>query len=211
MMPAECHYAWTNLRECLHTLTGCFSGQTESNLQIGEFHAIITLHSGETRRAIIPECIQIPPGMSNKYLLGHTAFLMAGHKYTYYFSKLKFAGGRIYTMSVIRGHKIVRVLPTNATQETPHRKIYFHLDEPYDPPTFINNVFYQCANRPNAQTPSAFTWHLRYGCKCEAVLKLTQSHVDGLQIQQGTLHRLCLSVWVVRVCRGSCIMNSLYS
>ncbi len=29
MMPAECHYAWTNLRECLHTLTGCFSGQAD--------------------------------------------------------------------------------------------------------------------------------------------------------------------------------------
>ena len=192
MMPAECHYAWTNLRECLHVLTGCFSGQTESNLQIGEFHGIITLDSGETRRAIIPECIQIPPGMSNTYLLADTAFLMAGHKYTSHLSapKLKFAGGGVYTMSVTRGHKIIKLLPTNATQETPHRTIYFHLDEPYDPPTFVNNVFYQCANRPNAQTPSAFTWHLRYGCKCEAVLKLTQSHVDGLQIQQGTLHDL---------------------
>jgi hypothetical protein len=81
MMPAEYHYAWTNLRECLHALTGCFSGQTESNLQIGEFHGITTLDSGETRRAIIPEFIQIPPGMSNTYLLADTAFLMAGHKY----------------------------------------------------------------------------------------------------------------------------------
>jgi hypothetical protein len=94
-------------------------------------------------------------------------------------------------MSVTRGHKIIKILPTNAAQETPHRIIYFHRDEPYDPPTFVNNVFYQCANRPtNAQTPSAFTWHLRYACKCESVLKLTQSHVDGLQIQQGTLHDL---------------------
>ena len=130
--------------------------------------------------------------MSNTYLLADTAFLMAGHKYTSHLSapKLTFAGGGVYTMSVTRGHKIVRVLPTHATQETPHRKIYFHLDEPYDPPTFVNNVFYQCANRPNAQTPSAFTWHLRYACKCEAVLKLTQNNVDGLQVQQGTLHDL---------------------
>jgi hypothetical protein len=37
---------------------------------------------------------------------------------------------------------------------------------------------------------SAFTWHLRYGCKCETVLKHTQSHVEGLQIQQGTLNNL---------------------
>jgi lipopolysaccharide export LptBFGC system permease protein LptF len=87
MMPAECHYAWTNLRECLHVVTGCFSGQTESNLQIGEFHGIITLDSGETRRAIIPECIQISPGMSNTYLLADTAFLMAGHKYMNHLSE----------------------------------------------------------------------------------------------------------------------------
>jgi hypothetical protein len=95
MMPAEYGYAWKNLRDCLHTLTGCFAGQEESNLQIGEFHGIITLDSGETRRTIIPECIQIPPGMSNTYLLADTTFLMAGHKYTSHLSapKLKFAGG----------------------------------------------------------------------------------------------------------------------
>jgi hypothetical protein len=135
MMPAEYHYAWANLRECLHVLTGCFTGQTESHLQIGEFHAIITLDSGETRRVIIPECIQIPKGMSNTYLLADTACLMTGHKYTSHLSapKLKFARGGVYTMSVTREHKIVRVLPTNATQETPHRKIYFHLDEPTIP------------------------------------------------------------------------------
>ncbi len=39
MMPAQYTFAWTNLRECLHTLTGCFSGQAESNLQIGEIQA----------------------------------------------------------------------------------------------------------------------------------------------------------------------------
>ena len=93
-------------------------------------------------------------------------------------------------MSVTKGHKIIRILPTPANQETPHRTIYFHRDEPYDPPTFVNNVFYQCSNRPNAHTPPAFTWHLRYGCKCEDVLKHTQSHVEGLQIQQGTLKNL---------------------
>jgi hypothetical protein len=192
MMPADCDYAWTNLRECIHVLTGCFSGQTESNLQIGEFHGIITLDSGETRRVIIPECIQIPPDMSNTYLLADTAFLMAGHKYVSHLSKpkLKFEGGGQYTMSVTKGHKIIRILPTPANQETTHRTIYFHRDEPYDPPTFVNNVFYQCSNRPNAHTPPAFTWHLRYGCKCEAVLKHTQSHVEGLQIQQGTLKNL---------------------
>ena len=34
---------------------------------IGEFHGILTLDSAETVKAIIPECIQIPPG-----LLTHT-------------------------------------------------------------------------------------------------------------------------------------------
>jgi hypothetical protein len=81
MMPAEYSYAWKNLRDCLHTLTGCFAGQEESNLQIGEFHGIITLDSGETRRVIIPECVQTPKGVSNTNLLADTAFLMAGHKY----------------------------------------------------------------------------------------------------------------------------------
>jgi hypothetical protein len=37
MLPVEYASAWANLRECLHTLTGCFSGHTEKNLVIGEF------------------------------------------------------------------------------------------------------------------------------------------------------------------------------
>ena len=53
MLPADYAHAWTNLRECLHTLTGCFSGQSESNLMLGEFHGIITLDTQETIRIII--------------------------------------------------------------------------------------------------------------------------------------------------------------
>ncbi len=67
---------------------------------------------------------------------------------------------------------------------------YLHNNEPYDPPTYVNNTLYQCANRPNASTPTAFTWHLRYGCKSTQVLKHTQGKVDGLQIQHGTLKEL---------------------
>jgi hypothetical protein len=44
MLPAEYASSWTNLREYLHTLTGCFSGQTEKNLMIGEFHGILTMN-----------------------------------------------------------------------------------------------------------------------------------------------------------------------
>jgi hypothetical protein len=46
---------------------------------IGEFHGVLTMDSGETLKVIIPECIQIPPGLSNTYLLADSAFLMAGH------------------------------------------------------------------------------------------------------------------------------------
>ncbi len=142
---------------------------------------------------IIPECIKIQPGLSSTYLLADTAFLMAGHTYVSHLSspKLKYSGGGTYTMSVTKGHKLIRILPTIAAQEAARKIIYFHKDEPYYPPTFINNILYQCSNRPNAHTPSAFTWHLRYACKCSAVLlQRTQQHVDGLQIRQGTLKHL---------------------
>ena len=189
MMPAQYTHAWTNSRPCLHTLTGCFNGQSESNLMIGEFHALLTLDSGEIKRIIIPECVQIPEGMSSTNLLADTAFLMAGHKYVsdLQHPKLRFKGGGSYTMSVVRGHKIIKVFPIAAEQDTTHATIYMHLDEPYDPPTFVNTVLYQCSNRPNAHTPSAFTWHLRYACKCASVLKHTQANVEGLHIRQGTL------------------------
>ena len=93
-------------------------------------------------------------------------------------------------MSVTRGHKLISVLPTNAEEETTHRQVYLHANEPYDPPTFVNNVLYQCVNRPNAHTPTAFTWHLRFACKCAQVLKITQQNVNGLHIQHGTIHDL---------------------
>jgi hypothetical protein len=159
MLPEEYTYAWTNLRECLHTVTGCFAGSQESHLQIGEFHGVITLDSGETRRVIIPECIQIPPGLATTYLLADSAFMPAGHQYISHLSKpkLKFKGGGTCTMSVIRGHKIINILPTASNHDTPHRIIYLALSEPYDPPTYVNNVFFQCSNRPNVLTPSAFT------------------------------------------------------
>jgi hypothetical protein len=192
MMPAEYTYAWTNLRECLHTLMGCFTGAQESHLTMGQFHGIITLDSGETRRVIIPECVQIPPGIATTYLLADSAYLLAGHQYISHLSKpkLKFKGGGTYTMSFTKGHKIIHILPTSTEQETAHRVIYLHLDEPYDPPTYVNNVLFQCSNRPNVLTPSAFTWHLRYACKSLPVLQHTQQHVEGLHIRQGSFKDL---------------------
>ena len=105
MLPADYAHAWTNLRECLHTLTGCFSGRSESNLMIGEFHGILTLDSQETIRVIIPECIQVPKGLSNTYLLSDSAFLMAGHTYVSHLSKPKLklkGGGNIHYVSHTR-------------------------------------------------------------------------------------------------------------
>jgi hypothetical protein len=126
---------------------------------IGEFHGILTMDSGEIVKIIIPECIQIPPGLSNTYLLADFAFLMAGHQYVSHLSKpkLKFKGGGLYTMSVTRGHKLITILPIRADSETTHRQIYLHNNEPYDPPAYVNNTLYQCTNRPNASTPTAFT------------------------------------------------------
>ncbi len=93
-------------------------------------------------------------------------------------------------MSVTRGHKIITILPIKADSETTHRQIYLHNNEPYDPATYVNNTLYQCANRPNASTPTAFTWHLRYGRKSAQVLEHTQGKVDGLHIQHGALKDL---------------------
>ena len=99
---------------------------------IGEFHGIITLDSQETIRVIIPEYIQIPKGLSNTYLLSDSAFLMAGQTYVSHLSKpkLRFKGGGTYTMSVTRGHKLITVMPTHAEEDTPHRTVYLHLNEP---------------------------------------------------------------------------------
>ncbi len=120
MLPAEYMHAWTNVRECL--LTGCFAGHSETNLMIGEFHGILTLDSQETIRIIVPECIQIPPGLSNTYLISNSAYLLAGHKYISHLSqpKLRFKGGGTYTMSVTKGHMLISVLPTYADKETTH-------------------------------------------------------------------------------------------
>jgi hypothetical protein len=113
---------------------------------------------------------------------------MAGHKYISDLCKpkMKFKGGGQFTMSVIKGHNVFSVLPISAQEETSHRKIYLHVDAPYDPPTYVNETVYQNANRANIQTPTAFIWHLRYACKCVEVLKLTQTHVTDMQVQQGS-------------------------
>jgi hypothetical protein len=185
-------WAWRNLRECMYTLGGCFIGITLNDLQIGEYHGIMTLNNGETVRIIIPEAVQLPPNTAHSNLLANTAFLLAGHKFVSDLTKpqLKFKGGGQYTMSVQKGHNVFYALPTSAQDDTPHRKIYLHKDEPYDPPTYINHAIFQHANRANLQTPTAFTWHLRYACKCLEVLKHTQHNVTGMNVQLGSWTQL---------------------
>ena len=57
-----------------------------------------------------------------------------------------------------------------------------HENYPYDPPTFHNNA----TNRPNASTPTAFVYHLRFGCASEQVLRRTQPHVKGMEVQMNS-------------------------
>jgi hypothetical protein len=60
MFPDTYPWAWRNLRQCLYSISGCFTGERHSNLQMGEFHGILTLDSGETIRVIIPESVSLP-------------------------------------------------------------------------------------------------------------------------------------------------------
>ena len=158
---------------------------------MGEMHALITLDNGEVRRLMIPQAIAVPQGIANSYLLAATPFLIAGHRYTCNLQqpKLHFRGGGTYTMNVVRGHHTIQITPTDANIQTPHKTILMHNQEPYDPPTFHNHST-NIHNRPNLQTPTAFVYHLRFGCACEQVLKHTQEHVIGLKVQKVSWKRL---------------------
>jgi hypothetical protein len=184
--------AWTNLRPCLYSISGCFNGERHNDLQMGQFRGIVTLDSGEAVRIVVPESVFIPTGLSHSCLLANTPFLMAGHQYIndLYSPVLKFKGGGKCTLSVQQGHHILRIIPTDATKTKQHHTIYLHNDEPYDPPTFVNETLFQNLNRQCLHTPTAFKWHLRFGCKRLAVLKYTQKHAEGMQIQQGSWDQL---------------------
>jgi hypothetical protein len=192
MLSSEPSWAWTNLRDCMFNLGGCFSGPTVQNLQMGEYHGVMTLDSGETVRVIIPEAVQVPAKLSHSNLLANTPYLMAGHKFhsDLHKPKLKFKGGGQYTLAVTKGHNLLSILPIHATKDSTHRAIYLHLDQPYDPPTFLHETHYQTMNRANLHTPTAFIWHLRYACKSANVLKHTQGHVHGMSAQLGSWSHL---------------------
>ncbi len=161
---------------------------------MGEMHALITLDSGEVRRVIIPQAIALPRGMANSYLLAVTPFLIADHKYTCRLDqpRLQFKGGGTYTMDVNKGHHILNITPIKALTDTPHKEILLHRREPYDPPTFHNHsTMTQNTNRRNTKTPTAFIYHyLRFACASEVVLKRTQGHVIGMEVQLGSWNKL---------------------
>ncbi len=188
MISSHSPTAWCNLRECMFNISGCFKGLSFPDLQMGEYHGVMTLDSGETVHIIIPEAIQLPAKLSHSNLLANTAYPMAGHNYVsdLYKSKLKSKGGGQYTLEVTRGHHVFKVLPIPADKQTAHRTIYLHNNHPYDPPTFMNEIHYQNTNRANLQTPTAFIWHLRYACKSADSLKHTQQHVNGMNVQMGS-------------------------
>jgi transposase InsO family protein len=114
---------------------------------------------------------------------------MQGHKYLsdLYKPQLIFNDETMYTVSVQRAHKILKLLPISATKTTSHRSILLHSRTPYDPPTYINNtLFASNTNLPNTKTPTAFIYHLRFACASTSVLKHTHQHVKGMTIQQGS-------------------------
>ncbi len=118
-------------------IEGCFKGVgTNQDTQIGEFHALMTLDSGEVRRAIIPQTIVLPQEIANSYLLATTPFLSpkidTSATWRNRESGWKLKGGGKQTMSVIRGHHVIHMTPIDAQTPTPHRIDFLHLREPYD-------------------------------------------------------------------------------
>jgi hypothetical protein len=182
MLPGAFKTSWRNLRPSMMSLSGAFDEIGLQNIQVGEFHAQMTLDNGETVRVVIPEAVSLPDNTTT-YLLCDTQFLLAGHEYLSDLRapKLKMANGEgTYTMDIIAAHKIIKLLPISAYETTNHRTILLHLPTPYEPPTFYNNV---TLRRPDITTPTALVWHARLGCACKEVMMRTQKNVQGMRIQ----------------------------
>jgi len=153
MLPGAFKESWRNLRPSLMSLSGAYADAGIQNVCVGEFHAQMTLDTGETIRVVIPEAVSLPTEATT-YLLCDTQFLLAGHKYVSDLRapKLEFAQGGSYTMDIVTAHKIIKLLPISAHEETNHRTILLHQPTPYEPPTFYNNV---TIRRPDITTPTA--------------------------------------------------------
>ena len=55
MLPGAFTESWHNLRPSMISLSGTFDDTSINNIQVGEFHAQMTLDTGETVRVVIPE------------------------------------------------------------------------------------------------------------------------------------------------------------
>jgi hypothetical protein len=100
-------------------------------------------------------------------------------------------------MNVKNEHKFLRLQPiSSATANSKnYRTITAQLTTPHDPPTYIKRPekltiddMLQAATsrRPNAETPTASTWHLRMGCAGVKVLKHARVNVNGMMVQKGS-------------------------
>ena len=199
MFPLGDRQAWDNLRPCLHHLKGAMGGASKGGLMIGDYNAIGQLDSDEVVHFLFPESVATPPELGGANLMSDVQFLQAGHQYVSSLEspKLHFRDGGSYTMNVKNGHKLLRLQPISSTAANSmnYRTITAQLSTPYDPPTYINRPekltiteMLQAATtrRPNAETPTAFTWHLRMGCAGVKVLKHTHANVNGMMVQKGS-------------------------
>jgi hypothetical protein len=80
MLPGAFRDSWQNLRPSMMSLSGAFGDTGIQNIQVGEFHAQMTLDNGETVRVVIPEAVSLPDNTTT-YLLCDTHFFLAGHEY----------------------------------------------------------------------------------------------------------------------------------
>jgi hypothetical protein len=76
MFPLDHTDSWRNLRQSLHTISGCFTqDEPVKDFMVGEFHAQLTLDDGETVRLISPESlVALPTASANASLLSDTQF-----------------------------------------------------------------------------------------------------------------------------------------
>ena len=186
-LPLEYEGSWTDLRPCMHRVSGCYDATPTGGLQIGTFHAKIKLDNAEEAHIIFPEALAMPASVSTTYLISDTQFLLAEHEYVSHlmYPKLVFKDGGEKTLSVEHAHKKLLIQPIIASDPPELRRIQMHPDVPYDPPSFprieTNN---STRLRPDPRTPTALVWRLRLGRPSPSVLKRTHQNVDGMTIQR---------------------------
>ena len=80
-LPLAYEDSWTDLRPCMHRVSGCYDSTPTEDLQIGTFHAKITLDNAEEAYITFPEALAMPASVAATYLISDTQFLLADHEY----------------------------------------------------------------------------------------------------------------------------------